>query len=131
MANRFHAQNKWVENLKVKWIKGKYNAATGEDWYEICQTAKSFWSGDIEDLCGIFPDLSHDAPVLPMATNKPLTWWRIVGYFLMGAVGAALKSKDADVENLKKFPRIRFRNDGIYYIDDKSEYERLMSILRE
>jgi hypothetical protein len=42
-----------------------------------------------------------------------------------------LKSKDADVENLKKFPRIRFRNDGIYYIDDKSEYERLMSILRE
>ena len=131
MANRFHAKNKWVENLRVKWIKSNYNAATGKDWNEICQTAKSFWTGDIVDLCGIFPDTTHEVPTIPVENNKPLTWWRIVGNFLVGVMEAVLTSSDADVETLKKFPRIRFRDDGIYYIDDKSEYERLMSLLRE
>lgn len=129
MANVFHTTNKWVENLQVKWIKSKYNVATGREREEVRRTTKSFWTGDIEDMCGRFPDVKHEEASCQTIPRKPLTWWRITGDFLKGVFDAATEPSEA--ENLRKFPQINFRTGETYYIDDRSEYDRLMSVLKE
>ena len=117
MANRFHAENRWVENLRLKWIKNST---------EVCQTEKSFWTGDVEDVTGSFPVESNsganDSP-------KPMKWWSVAGCIIEIFVAIVFGADDAG--KLRRFPRLRFRDGGDYYIDEKSEYDRLMSILKE
>lgn len=129
MANVFHATNKWVENLRVKWVKSKYNAATGRQQEKVCLSTKSFWTGDVEDVCGSFPDVKHEQHTCQTMPSKPLTWWRIAGDFIKGVFDAATEPSEA--EKLRKFPQINFRTGETYYIDDRSEYDRLMSALKE
>ena len=116
MANRFHAENQWIKELQLKWIKNNT---------EVCQTSKSFWSGDIEEVIGSFPVQSDDI----LDKSKPFRWWHIAGHII--STIANIVSGTYDVEKLKQFPRIRIRCDGDYYIDERSEYDRLMSFLEK
>ena len=127
MANRFHAENKWVENLRLAYVKHEYRATSDYHKETLCHEVKSFWIGDVEEVCGDFPEEQKDEPIASDA--KSATWWRVAGSIVRGILVAIKEPSES--ENIKRYPSVRFRDGNVYYIDDKSEYNRFMGIMKE
>ena len=127
MANRFHAQNKWVENLCLAYVKHEYLATSDYHKETLCHVVKSFWTGDVVAVSGCFPKEQKSEPIV--SDTKSATWWSVVCGLAKGILAAITEPGEA--EKLGRYPSIRFRDGNIYYIDDKSEYNRFMEVMKE
>lgn len=121
MANQFHADNKWIANLRLY--------SPGHSSY----ITKSFWSGDIESLEGEFPD--NDTIDSSVEADANASW--IVKAIkkvnsVLEAVNSLLAIVSGGARDVSSYPRIVFKGSiVVYHIVDRGEYNKLMSILSE
>lgn len=121
MSNQFHAENKWIANLRL------YSPAKGS------YVTKSFWSGDIESLEGSFPDEDTSGSSVEVGANAS---WIVKAIKRVNSVlevaNSLLSIVSGGVRNVSSYPRIVFKGSiAVYHILDRGEYDKLMSILSE